>query len=89
MSSWNSKTGTVERIAPIRDIERPNWWAVDCGCCAGIQWGGDEPVECRTCHGSGLLWVHRPSHVIAEWPGGPLNGKAWPSLLDEIDKVSQ
>ena len=85
MSGWNSKDGTVERNAPIQDPEHPNWWAVDCGCCNGISWGGCEPMECDTCRGGGYLMVHRPSGVIAEWPGGPLNGRAWSTLLAEID----
>lgn len=85
MSTWNSALGIVQTWPPERDAERPDWWAVDCGCCNGLQWGGEEPMECRTCNGSGALWVHRPSGVMACWPGGPLNGKAWPSLLAEID----
>ena len=28
-----------------------------CGCCHGIMWGGESPVECWICKGSG--WVEK------------------------------
>jgi hypothetical protein len=53
----------------------PGWLRVDCGCCAGIKWGGYTPQDCERCGGSGLIAVHKKSRVIADYPGGPLRGR--------------
>jgi hypothetical protein len=49
------------------------WIKVDCGCCNGIQWGGETPRTCETCGGSGIFWISERDR-IADWPGGPLRG---------------
>ena len=53
----------------------PGWVERDCGCCAGIKWGGESPVECEHCGGGGFYWLHLKSGVIADYPGGPLRGR--------------
>ena len=52
-----------------------SWLKIDCTCCAGIEWGGDYPRECRTCGGSGQIFLHVKSGSFAQWPGGPFCGK--------------
>ena len=51
------------------------WAHEDCCCCAGIAWGGESPVECSHCNGTGSLWLHEASGVVAEYPGGRFVGK--------------
>ena len=80
MSSWNGKD--IERWEPMTFPDRPGWVAVDCGCCNGIVWGGCEPEPCGECWETGWLYIHASSGVMAEWPGGPLRGKADPYLRD-------
>lgn len=50
--------------------EYPGWDVIDCGCCAGIVWGGESPEECKLCNGFGEYYKHRKSGVCAEYPGG-------------------
>lgn len=62
-------------------LDRMSNWAVSgCGCCAGIQWGGDEPRECLDCGGGGMVFVHIPTGTVAQYPGGPFNGDRRPNL---------
>jgi hypothetical protein len=49
------------------------WRITDCGCCAGIMWGGEYPRECRDCNGSGLVWI-LPTGQTADYPGGRFSG---------------
>lgn len=53
-----------------------DWTVVDCGCCFGIQWGGEEPRTCRRCQGSGGLWLSPSGTRLALYPGGPFAGVA-------------
>jgi hypothetical protein len=53
----------------------PGWEYLSCGCCGGIQWGGDYPRECTCCGGSGMIAIHKPTGTIADYPGGPFRGK--------------
>jgi hypothetical protein len=46
---------------------------VDCGCCAGIEWGGEYPRECNLCGGNGRLYRFE-SGKLALWPGGQFVG---------------
>lgn len=55
--------------------EYPGWVRVDCGCCAGLEWGGFEPRTCRDCGGNGFLAKHVASGTMALYPGGPLRGR--------------
>lgn len=84
MSHWDSAAQTIVRW-PTNAIDGyPGWLSVDCGCCAGVQWGGDYPRECPHCQGSGVLALHVASRRIALYPGGPLCG-SWPDT--EVQRV--
>ena len=74
MSYWTGEK--VVTMLPEPWTNYPGWLAIDCGCCAGIEWGGEEPRECRDCGGSGRLALHEKSQVLALYPGGPFCGKA-------------
>ena len=71
MAHWDSKAGVVVYWPTKRCKHHPKWDEIDCGCCAGIEWGGEEPRECRKCGASGVIYRHRKSGVTAQWPGGP------------------
>lgn len=75
MSRWDSDMGVIVRwpTEPCKDY--PGWVMEDCGCCVGIQWGGEYPRECRRCGGDGLIFRHIASGVLAQYPGGPLAGR--------------
>jgi hypothetical protein len=73
MASWDCRTGVTLHYPPKR--ERNGWYSYDCGCCSGIEWGGEEPRECDSCGASGRQWVHLPSGVCTEYPGGKFTGK--------------
>lgn len=75
MAHWNPDTHQIVYFPPQEDPEFPNWVREDCGCCAGIKWGGEEPIECNNCAGSGYVWRHKQSGVLAQWPGGPFLGR--------------
>ena len=75
MAWWDSRQGKIVRFPP-RPIEGyPGWKRVDCGCCAGLEWGGEHPRECEDCGGNGTLCWHEKSGVLADYPGGPLRGR--------------
>lgn len=84
MANWNSTAGVVEAWAPRVHPFHAGWAMVDCGCCAGIQWGGEAPVECSTCGAGGWLHVHLASGRTAWWPGGPFSGSLGG---DELERV--
>jgi len=57
---------------PTKDSENyPGWEEIDCGCCNGIEWGGEYPRECRKCKGGAVYYRHKKSGVYALYPGGP------------------
>lgn len=60
---------------PAKPAYKEGWLEVDCGCCAGIEWGGEYPRDCNRCAGGGLYYVHIKSGVMAQYPGGPLLGR--------------
>lgn len=74
MSYWDSIQQKIVDI-PIRPYGKRGWYLIDCGCCNGIEWGGEEPRECNTCNGVGTYAFHKKSGVIAMYPGGPLLGR--------------
>ena len=76
MSSWDAEQGRIVRWKPQPWHGYPGWRSVDCGCCNGIEWSGESPVECRTCGGGGHLAMHIESGKLAHWPGGPFCGVA-------------
>lgn len=75
MSHWDSEQRKIVRWPSQRFPEYPGWVRKDCGCCAGIEWGGDYPRECDRCKEGGYLWLHEASGRLALWPGGPFAGR--------------
>lgn len=73
MSGWVD--GKIVEYPDKAIDEHPGWVWRDCGCCAGTQWGGEEPRECDNCVGQGQYAVHLKSGTMAEYPGGPLLGR--------------
>jgi ribosomal protein S27AE len=73
MAHWDGKTIVYFPNEPYPD--HPNWVRIDCGCCAGIEWGGESPRECRDCGGSGMMALHKQTGRIADYPGGPFRGR--------------
>lgn len=54
----------------IKKYTDKGWREKSCGCCAGLEWGGEYPRECRHCNGGGYYWVTpKGRHVL--YPGGP------------------
>ena len=87
MSGWNGTD--VVRYPPRTADGYPGWVFGDCGCCNGIQWGGEEPRECDLCWATGWRCIHIPSRSIAVYPGGPfLGGHADDYELDEARKAT-
>lgn len=80
MAHWNYKDGKIHYWA-AQDCKN-GWFKVDCGCSGGIQWGGEEPIECNDCNGTGSITWHKKSGVFALYPGGPFQGKGELSELE-------
>ena len=68
MSHWDGNKIIKWETRPCK--EYPDWDVIDCGCCHGIKWGGENPIECDRCGGGGVIYKHRRSGVTAEYPGG-------------------
>ncbi len=75
MAHYDSTTGKIVEVKPYPAEGYPNWEVEDCGCCNGLEWGGEEPRECSACSGGGYVYHHIPSGVRAQYPGGPLLGR--------------
>ena len=74
MSHWDSQKQVTVRW-PDEPIEGyPGWTRIDCGCCAGLEWGGETPRECLRCN-QGTLARHDATGTLALYPGGPLVGR--------------
>ncbi len=69
MAMWDGKKTIYFKDEPLKNY--PGWVSVDCGCCGGTQWGGEEPIECDICKGSGSYCKYIKSGVHALYPGGP------------------
>lgn len=69
MAYWNGKVIVYTKPEPCK--KHPGWKWVDCGCCGGIQWGGESPTTCSECDGAGSYFRHIKSSVYALYPGGP------------------
>lgn len=74
MSHWDGEK--IVRTPPVPYPKHPGWLRIDCGCCVGLEWGGETPRECSTCGGNGLIALHEASKRLALWPGGPFCGRA-------------
>lgn len=70
MAHWDSKNGKIVYFEPRPYPAYPGWEMIDCGCCGGIEWGGEEPIECNKCGGSGSIARHRKTGLTAHYPGG-------------------
>ena len=57
----------------------------ECGCCAGIQWGGDYPRECLNCGGSGFIFITEHDRII-DYPGGPFRG-SYPGKFQKLENM--
>jgi hypothetical protein len=75
MSYWNATTREIVSFDDYPWPGHPGWMTVDCGCCVGIRWGGEFPVECDDCGGTGRYARHERSGALALWPGGPFVGR--------------
>jgi len=75
MAYWDSEQQKIVHFPPVQSIDYPKWEEIDCGCCAGIAWGGNYPNTCNYCEGTGRLFCHIKSGVLALYPGGPFKGK--------------
>lgn len=72
MAHWDDKRSVIVYWPDRPYAGYPGWVETDCGCCVGIQWGGDSPRECD-CNG-GVLAKHLASGALALYPGGPFRG---------------
>lgn len=75
MAFWDATLRTIVYFKSEPAEGYPGWERIDCGCSNGLEWGGEEPRECRNCGGSGFIFHHIKSGVLALYPGGPLCGK--------------
>ena len=73
MAHWDGKQIVYGEPSQCKDY--PKWDVVDCGCCVGVKWGGEYPIECDRCGGSGWIYHHRKSGLLSQYPGGPFCGK--------------
>ncbi len=63
---------SATQTAPTPYHGYPGWLSIDCGCCAGIAWGGESPETCFYCRGNGALAYHVKTGIVALYPGGPI-----------------
>ena len=71
MSHWD---GSKIVRWPTKPSRVPGWEEIDCGCCSGLEWGGEYPRECLRCNG-GVIFRHKKSGALALYPGGPFVGR--------------
>jgi len=77
MAFWDLDKKIIILLPPKKSKRGPGWWKIDCGCCNGIKWGGETPRECSACDGTGVIYKHKKSYVLAKWPGGPFLGRGY------------
>lgn len=73
------------------DKQRGNWYHYPCRLCPGngeLEAADGFGKECSVCKGWGSYWIHKPSGVVAAYPGGPFLGR-WADWWDFSDIVSQ
>lgn len=83
MVYYNSKTNTIVHIPHQPVVGYPDWELIDCECCNGIEWGGKSPHTCKRCGGTGYVYRHLESGVIAKHPGGKLQIRNSYGEIDE------
>lgn len=64
----------------------PGW--VECGCCAGVEWGGEYPRPCQRCGETGLQYRYT-SGRLALYPGGPFCGSEHPDYKRPVIKAER
>jgi hypothetical protein len=74
MAYYDHKLNKIIYSLPKKS-EYPGWLVIDCGCSSGLQWGGEQPRECRRCEGIGYIYFHTATGIYAVYPGGPLRGR--------------
>ncbi len=74
MAHWDSLRGKIIKWSTKDSSIWPCWEELDCGCCAGLEWGGNYPRECKRCNG-GIIFRHKKSGALALYPGGPFVGR--------------
>lgn len=82
MSHWDGKK-TI-RWQP-HYAGKAGYYYIDCGCSAGLRWGGWEPVECEQCN-AGWQCLNVKTGRLSEWPGGPFLGSV---TKDELKHIKQ
>lgn len=75
MAFYDSEKNKIIHFPSRNSKHFPGWEEIDCGCCAGIKWGGEYPKECDICGGNGIIFKHKKSGVLAEYPGGKFLGR--------------
>lgn len=81
MAFWN---GEEIRYFKPYPAEKEGWVWIDCGCCNGLRWGGEIPIECNDCDGTGMLCLHINSGSIGLYPGGPFKGSYPKEYVEKI-----
>ena len=74
MAHWDSENNMIIHSKPQKCALYPGWEIIDCGCCNGVEWGGEYPRECKSCGGGGFVFHHITSGILAMYPGGPFVG---------------
>lgn len=66
----------------VADKDKSGWTQIRCDSCGGhgvisvySQNDFEGPGECRTCGGSGTMFLS-PKGRLADYPGGPFRGRA-------------
>ncbi len=59
----------------ITGVFNPAWEMIKCNCSNGLKTGGEEPIECDRCEGNGVVWRHKKSGLVKNYPGGRIVGK--------------
>jgi hypothetical protein len=69
---------------------KPDWRLAECGSCRGYglvsNCSTGEPQDCRTCEGTGRVWIRPTGHVF-QWPGGPALGRWYTEDYDHAIPV--
>ena len=47
MAHFDATTGRIVKFKPYSNNITPGWFVFDCGCCNGLEWGGETPRECE------------------------------------------
>ena len=70
MAHWDCRAQRVIAWPTQPWPGRPGWLQVDCGCSAGLMWGGESPRECAHAVKTAGFWRCTKSHD--GWRSGPV-----------------